>query len=691
RMVGTDTDITIHKQAEELLKAHARQQAAVALLGQHALAGSGLGALMDEAVTTIARTLDVEYCKVLELLPGGGSLLLRAGVGWKEGLVGRAIVEAGLDSQAGFTLISNEPVIVEDLATETRFGGPSLLREHEVVSGISVIIHGQTAPLGVLGAHTSRRRTFTRDDINFLQAVANVLAAAIERRQTEEALREAEARYHSIIENAAYGIYISTPDGRFIEANAAMVAMLGYESSDDLRSLDLAKDLYCDPDERARLIEQFKQSKAVEEVEVDWRRKDGSIITVRLSGRTIKDAQGNPEGFEVIAENVTERRLLEEQLRQSQKMEAIGRLAGGIAHDFNNLLTAILGYDQLAMSRLEPDSPMRQELEEIMNAGQRAASLTSQLLAFSRKQMLQPKVLNLNTVIEKSSRMLKRLIGEDIELTAIQAPSLGRVKVDPAQIEQVIMNLALNARDAMAEGGKLIIETANAYLDEDYARSHIEVQPGHYVMIGVTDTGAGMDQETLSHIFEPFFTTKEQGKGTGLGLSIIYGIIRQSGGHLWAHSEEGKGATFKIYLPRVDDPDEAISSQTLSAEMPRGKETILVVEDEEMVRRLVSQTLEECGYAVLSACGGSEAALICRQQEKPIDLIVTDMVMPQMSGRELIERIAPLYPEIKVLYISGYTGKAIFHNSQPESGTGYLEKPFSPLSLARKVREVLDR
>ena len=381
----------------------------------------------------------------------------------------------------------------------------------------------------------------------------------------------------------------------------------------------------------------------------------------------------------------------EEQLRQSQKMEAVGRLAGGVAHDFNNLLTAILGYSQLMQTRLDQASPLHREVEEIQKAGQRAASLTRQLLAFSRKQVLQPKVLDLNAVVTDIDKMLVRLIGEDIEMISFPDPKLGRVKADPGQIEQVIMNLAINARDAMPQGGKLIIQTSNVTLEDSYtSKRSLSLKPGPYVMLAVTDTGYGIDKKILPHIFEPFFTTKEQGKGTGLGLSTVYGIVNQSDGDIWVETEPGRGTTFKIYLPRVDNPAEEQQASESRESLFSVSETILLVEDEDVVRKLVHEILKMNGYNVLQAANGREALPICEQHAGPIHLMLTDVVMPQMGGRELAERVASLRPEMKVLFMSGYTDDAIVHHGVLDSGIAFIQKPFTPDSLARKVRDMLD-
>jgi CheY-like chemotaxis protein len=372
-------------------------------------------------------------------------------------------------------------------------------------------------------------------------------------------------------------------------------------------------------------------------------------------------------------------------------MEAIGQLAGGVAHDFNNLLMAIIGYSELLLARLRGGDRLRKHVQEIKKAGERAAALTRQLLAFSRRQVLVPQVLDLNSVVSNMQKMLRRMIDEDIDLLTVPAPDLGQVRADPGQVEQVIMNLAVNARDAMPEGGNLTLETANVELDESYTRNHIDVLPGRYVMLAVSDTGSGMDAETLSHIFEPFFTTKEEGKGTGLGLATVYGIAKQSGGHIEVSSEPGQGTTFRVYLPRIEAAYEPAARGAPAEEMPRGTETVLLVEDDVVVCELLREMLQGSGYTVLEA-GGARQALRMGEgyAPRPIHLLLADVVMPEMSGPQLADHLARVYPKMKVLYISGYTDAAVARHGKRSTKAPYLQKPFAPEVLARKVREVLD-
>ena len=409
-------------------------------------------------------------------------------------------------------------------------------------------------------------------------------------------------------------------------------------------------------------------------------------LEARVADRTAELAKANAQ-MEI---ELTERKQLEQQLLQSQKMEAVGRLAGGVAHDFNNLLTVIIGFSQLLLLDCPAGSAQRELLEEIARASEQAATLTRQLLAFSRQQLLEVRVLDMNTVVAEVGKMLDRLIGEDIDLVTVQSKDLGRVKADPGQIEQVIMNLAVNARDAMPKGGKLTIEAANVELDEAFARDHLSLAPGPYIMLAMSDTGVGMDAKIQERIFEPFFTTKERGRGTGLGLSTVYGVVKQSGGSIWVYSEIGRGTTFKIYLPRVDEVAKPAPPAFELEKRLEGTETILLVEDAEAVRLLIRSTLKSKGYTVLETRHGNEALGILEQAGKPIDLVLTDVIMPGMSGRELAETVKKSHPDIRVLYMSGYTDDAVLRHGILEPGNHFIQKPFRPVDLIRKVREVLD-
>jgi PAS domain S-box-containing protein len=508
-------------------------------------------------------------------------------------------------------------------------------------------------------------------------------------RATQEGLRRSEMNFRSLVTNAPYGICRCDSAGQLLDVNPALLAMLGYSSPKDLVGQHLGG-LYIDTHQWFELADYLRSAVAFNGLIAEWKRKDGIGTVVRVSGRAVSDGD-KKTAFELFAEDVTERRALEQQLRQSQKMEAVGRLAGGIAHDFNNLLMVISGYSEFLLDRLGPDPTLRGPAQEIAGAAQRASSLTRQLLAFSRKQMLAPKILDLNEVVTENLKMLTRVIGEDIDLVMVPAAELGAVRADAGQIDQVIMNLAVNARDAMPSGGKLTIETSNVSLDEEYSRFHAPLRPGDYVMLSISDTGLGMDSETQSHIFEPFFTTKGT-KGTGLGLSTVYGIIKQSGGYIWVYSESGKGTTFKIYLPRVPERAEspAVVSAAESVATEPGTETILLVEDEANLRYLARQFLEKQGYRVIEAADGAVAMQIAVAHEGMIHLLLTDVIMPGMNGRELAQRVSEIRPNTKVLYMSGYTENVIGHNGTLDAGVRLLQKPFTLRELKSKVREVLD-
>jgi PAS domain S-box-containing protein len=519
-----------------------------------------------------------------------------------------------------------------------------------------------------------------------------------ERRMTESELDKQRSFLRQVIDLNPNFIFAKDRDGRFTLVNQAIADAYGTSVEDLLGKRD------GDFNPNKEEVEWFRQNDLEvmntlqekfipEEVITDAR---GHVRWLQTIKRPIVSMDGTVSQMLGIATDITARKQTEEalhrseeQLRQAQKMEAVGKLAGGVAHDFNNLLTVINGHTALSLRRLNPEDPLYHKLETINEAGERAASLTRQLLAFSRKQIMQPKVLDLNHVIFETNKMLQRLIGEDIDLLIGLTPDLGKVKADPGQIEQVLMNLSVNARDAMPKGGKVTIETHNVYIDEEYSRRHLSVRPGRYVMLAVSDTGCGMDATTKERIFEPFFTTKETGKGTGLGLSTVYGIVKQSGGNVWVYSEVGRGTTFKVYLPCVDSPAEECRLISDAFQATPGTETVLLVEDEEMVRNMTREILQESGYHVLEAKHGHEALLVAERHHGPIHLMLSDVVMPQMSGRELAEQLSPTRAEMKVLYMSGYTDDAIVHHGVLDEGMAFIEKPFTPNALTHKLREVL--
>jgi len=510
-----------------------------------------------------------------------------------------------------------------------------------------------------------------------------------ERRRAEEALRESEKRLQAILDNSPAIIFLKNTEGRYLYVNPQFAKLTPLTREQILGKTD--DEIFLPAQAAAFRADDLKvlQAGVALEFEEVADQQDGPHTSI-VSKFPLRNAEGKVYAICAIATDITERKSLEAQLRQAQKMEAIGQLAGGIAHDFNNLLTVINGYSELMLLSLPVEHPHCATFEQIRQAGEKASRLIRQLMAFSRQQVLQPKVLDLNAVVANIDTMLQRVIGEDIDLLTILSPGLASVKADPGQIEQVLMNLLVNARDAMPAGGRLTIETADVVLDTDYARTHVAVNPGRYVMLAVSDNGCGMDAETQARIFEPFFTTKELGKGTGLGLSTVYGIVKQSGGNIGVYSEPGRGTTFRIYLPRIEEAAEAVEPGKAREQLPRGSETILLVEDEAGVRTLAKTILQTQGYTVLDAAQGKDAFLLSGQHEGLIHLMVTDMVMPEMSGREVAERLKPLRPNMKVLFMSGFTDKAMVHHEELDQGMAFLQKPFTPQTLARKVREVLD-
>jgi two-component system, cell cycle sensor histidine kinase and response regulator CckA len=659
------------------------------------------GASLEETLSALIRVMEAEeagyVCTVLLLDQDG--VHLRHGAaptlppGFAKAVDGQAIgPQAG---SCGTAAYRREPVLVQDIATDPLWSAyKHLALPHGLRACWSTpILDENRVVLGTFAIYGSKPIQLTPQFLAHVDLATHAAAIGIKRHRAEEELR-ANLVHLSMVYNSVADVIFHVrvePQGqfRFDSVNHAFYKVTGLQESQVIGKL--VQEVIPEPSVPL-ILEKYQEAIRTRQT-VRWEEEtpypDGTK-SGEVSATPVFDSEGHCTSLIGSVHDLTERKRLEHQFRQAQKMEVVGQLAGGVAHDFNNLLTIINGYSEIMLQELAADNPHHVYAAEIKKAGDRAASLTHQLLAFSRRQVLKPQVLDLNSSITKMEKMLRRLIGEHVQMMTVPGTDLGRVKADPGQVEQIIVNLAVNARDAMPQGGKLTFETANVTLGESYAANHLTVKPGPYVMLAVSDTGVGMDAETQKHIFEPFFTTKEVGKGTGLGLSTVYGIVKQSDGNIWVYSEPGLGTTFKIYLPRVDKPVEIAGTAPEEAGLHSGTETILLVEDEPSVRLLVRTTLESNGYQVLEAANGAEALLIGEQHTGRIHFLLTDLVMPGINGRALAEQLAPLRPELKVLFLSGYTDDAVIRHGGLEAGKAFLQKPFTPDALARKVREVMD-
>ena len=595
--------------------------------------------------------------------------------------------EAGLSGRAWS---SGQPAWTLDLARDDTPLGSTDLERGKLAGALAIPIRLNNEAVGALQFFATEMAEPDDDLLTVLTTVAKQLGQFIERKLAEESLRLSEARYRSLVELCPDAIFIRQ-EGRIAFINSAAMKLLGAEKPEQIVGREMLDLIH--PDYRNVVRDRMKQlsdsAQPLPFLEENFLRLDGSAVEVEAGA--VPFIFGGKPAEQIIARDLTLRKSLEAKIRQAQKMDAIGTLAGGIAHDFNNVLTVISGYSEVLLARLSPDDPLRGPIEQIHKAGARAASLTRQLLVFSRKQVVERKILDLNAIVKETEKMLKRLIGEDISLTAALEPKLGKIKADAGHIDQVLMNLAANARDAMPRGGKLTIETANVELDADYTSTHSDVRSGRHVLLAVSDDGCGMDSATLSHLFEPFFTTKGLARGTGLGLATVYGIVKDSGGHISVYSEPGSGTSFKIYFPRVDE--EPARLEELTPGLPQlqdGKETVLLVEDEEDVRTFTRHLLTSFGYRVLDAHDGVDAIRVSEAHPEPIPLLVSDVIMPRMGGRQLAENLKRERPDLKVLFISGYTDDAVVRHGVLQADVAFLQKPFTPTALASKVREVLE-
>jgi len=545
------------------------------------------------------------------------------------------------------------------------------------------------ALLLVLGAGLVFLRRYSRQDREQASLCQRLtLEAATQCRLAEDSLQRSQASLHSLVDNAPLGICRTNIEGDCYETlNSTLREMLGGYSLEEALQLKNSKQVWADPRDRGRMAEILRRSRTIKGFETNFRRRDGSTIPVRISGSLLQDAEG-AEHFEGYVEDMTQQSALEQQVRQAQKLEAVGRLAGGMAHDFNNVLVVIKLCTELMLRQITPESPLSKPLLQVSNAADRAAALTRQMLAFGRQQLMQTRIINLNVVVSETLQMLRRVIGEDIQLVTRLSSTVNNSRLDPDQVAQVILNLAVNARDAMPQGGTLHIETSNVDLDDAYTKDHPPVQPGHYVMLAVSDTGCGMDKSVLPRIFDPFFTTKEVGKGTGLGLSIVYGIVKQSGGYIWVYSEPGHGTTFKLYFPATAAALESPALRSETTSRPAG-ETVLVVEDEAIIRGNVRECLQQLGYEVLEAGTGEFALQLCDENRSKIDLVLTDLVMPGMGGHELAGELARRHPQVKMLFMSGYTEDSAARRDILLKGDAFLQKPFSVGDLSNAVQQAL--
>jgi two-component system cell cycle sensor histidine kinase/response regulator CckA len=681
-------DITERKRVEELQARRAARALFRADVGAAiAVSRAPLQAMLELCAEAMVQHLNAAFARVWTLNREEDILELQASAGIYTHVNGpHSRVRVGA-FKIGKIAEERLAHITNDVQTDPRFSDKEWAKREGMVAFAGYPLVVQDRLLGVMAMFS--RVELAEDTLDALASVADLVSLGIERKRGEQELRESEERYRDLVENAHDMIYSHDLQGRYTSMNRAGERITGY-TREEILALDLTKTVAPEHIERVReMLTKKLDGERVTAYEMEMIAKDGHRVTVEVNTKLVFH-DGVPFGVQGIARDVTERKHLEEQFRQSQKMEAIGQLAGGIAHDFNNLLTAITGYSSLGIQHIDGNDLIRTYFEEIKKAGDRAANLTRQLLAFGRKQILQPLPLNLNDIVSDMNKMLRRLIGEDIDFSAKLDPGLERIKADPGQIEQVLVNLVVNARDAMPQGGDLTIETSRVDLDQAYADRHVGVVPGSYVMLAVSDTGTGMDDDTRARIFDPFFTTKEKGKGTGLGLSTVYGIVKQSGGSIWVYSEPGHGTTFKVYFPELAVSPQKTADVTVEPAMPGGSETILLVEDEDVVRSLARKILEHAGYNVLDASRGEEAVRMCQERAEPIDLLLTDIVMPETSGKGVADRLCEMLPGLRVLFMSGYTDEAIVHHGVLDSNVEFIQKPFTPADLAKKVREVLD-
>jgi PAS domain S-box-containing protein len=710
RLFGSLQDITDRKRAEDALQERATQLALLNEIGGQVAALLDMDQVLDRAAHLVQERLGYHHVGLFTRDAGEERLVMRARAGEFAPLfppdhslaLGQGLV--GWVGQHGETLLAN------DVDAEPHYVNPYPDRL-PTRSELSVPIRIGDEIVGVLDLQSPQPNAFDPDDVATLETLAGQLAVAMnnarlyqaiqqelgERLRAEAELRRLNEFNESIVQSMTEGIIVEDAAGSLTFVNPAAAAMLGYAPG-ELIGQHWTSIVAPDQQPLVQVADARRAQGQTDRYEVDLVRRDGGRFPVLVSASPrLAPEDGRFSGTLAVFTDLSELKRLEDQFRQAQKMEAVGRLAGGVAHDFNNLLTVIHLSTRLLERKLRPEDSLRSTASEavwphvqrIQEASRRAANLTKQLLAFSRKEIMEPKVLDLNDLLSELDKMLRRLIREDIELTTRLAADLWPVKIDPTQVEQVVVNLAVNARDAMPSGGRLTLETADVTLDAAYAAHHLEAQPGEYVLLTVSDTGVGISEEVKAHLFEPFFTTKERGKGTGLGLATVFGIVKQNGGHIEVFGEVGQGTTFKIYLPRVSEGVPA-PAPPVSQPAARGSETLLLVEDEPLLQEIVCDTLQGQGYQVLTAHDGLEGLRVAEAHEGPIHLLLTDVVMPRLSGRALADQLQTSHPAMRVLFTSGYTDNAIVHHGVLAEGVHFLSKPFDLEALAKKVRDVLD-
>ncbi|MEX1108719.1 MAG: cache domain-containing protein [Dongiaceae bacterium] len=675
--------------AAALLDRRSRQQAAIAELGLMAVTVTDRDALFARATSVMAEGLSVEIGALLELMPDNTNLVLRARVGWPIDFIGKVVAQRDLGSQAGYALISREPVVVTNLAEETRFEPPLEMRERNLISGMSVVIRGRDRPFGVLSAHTSRSQRFSAQDISFLQAITNILSAALLRGDSEHALAESERRARHFFESMNAVPYCFDVDAQqYTYVGPQSMRLLGISQQEWGTVGWWQRHMHPDDQITMDALEQVMTRRG-EDYVLEYRMiaADDRLVWIR----DIVHVEIDEKGHKILygmAIDITESKEKERQLNEAQKLQAVGQLTGGVAHDFNNLLAVILGTSELMAERSRDDPVLRKTVEQIASAAERGAALTQRLLAFSRRQALRPSETDLNALVLDMKPLLESTLGERVHVETRLAPNLARTLIDPNQVESALINLAINARDAMPNGGRLVIETQNVAMLQGDPRWTDSMQPGAYVVLSVIDSGVGMDPDIKARAFEPFFTTKDVGKGSGLGLSTIYGFVRQSGGHVGIDSEPGRGTTVRLYLPRLTARPVAVLDKD-DAGIPKGNETILIVEDDPAVRRIVAGMVASLGYDTHEATDCADALQRLERNGK-VDLVLTDIIMPgQIGGWELAQTVRERWPRTRVLLTSGYSDKDIGEGEQANGRTPILSKPYRKRELARKIREVL--